>query len=51
MARILIVEDDPLVASFLDKGLSAHGYLGKEDETVEAIVNWMLKRPFRSEIN
>lgn len=27
MARILIVEDDPLVASFLDKGLSAHGYL------------------------
>ena len=33
------------------EALSAHGYLGKEDETVEAVVNWMLKRPYRSEIN
>ena len=30
--------------------LSAHGYLGKESETVEEIVNWMLKKPFREEV-
>jgi hypothetical protein len=30
--------------------LSAHGYLGKEEETVQAIVNWMLKKPYRKEI-
>jgi Serine aminopeptidase, S33 len=29
---------------------SAHGYLGKEPETVEQIVNWMLKKPFRHEV-
>jgi len=29
---------------------SAHGYLGKESETVEEIVNWMLKKPFREEV-
>jgi hypothetical protein len=29
---------------------SAHGYFGKESETVEEIVNWMLKKPFREEI-
>jgi hypothetical protein len=29
---------------------SAHGFFGKESETVEQIVNWMLKRPFREEI-
>ena len=26
---------------------SQHGYYGKESETVEEIVNWMLKKPFR----
>jgi len=30
--------------------LSAHGYLGKEPETVEQIVNWMLKKPFIEEV-
>lgn len=30
--------------------LSAHGYYGKESETVEEIVNWMLKKPFRSKV-
>lgn len=30
--------------------LSAHGYFGKESETVEQIVNWMLKKPYLSEI-
>jgi hypothetical protein len=29
---------------------SAYGYLGKESETVEEIVNWMLKKPFREEV-
>jgi hypothetical protein len=29
---------------------SAHGYYGKESETVEQIVNWMLKKPFRSKV-
>jgi predicted alpha/beta-hydrolase family hydrolase len=27
---------------------SQHGYYGKESETVEEIVNWMLKKPFQS---
>jgi hypothetical protein len=30
--------------------MSAHGYFGREVETVEAIVNWMLKRPYAREI-
>jgi predicted esterase len=30
---------------------SYHGYLGKERETVEAIVNWMLKKPYRDNID
>jgi hypothetical protein len=29
---------------------SQHGFLGKESETVEEIVNWMLKKPMREEI-
>ena len=29
MDRVLIVEDDPRIASFLDKGLTAHGYATK----------------------
>jgi pimeloyl-ACP methyl ester carboxylesterase len=33
------------------EALSAHGFLGKEPETVEAIVNWMLKKPFNKDIN
>jgi len=32
------------------EALSEHGFLGKEAETVEAIVNWMLKKPFLREI-
>jgi len=30
--------------------LSAHGYFGKESETVEQIVNWMLKKPFQEQV-
>jgi pimeloyl-ACP methyl ester carboxylesterase len=33
------------------EAFSAHGYLGKETETVEAMVNWMLKKPYRAEID
>jgi hypothetical protein len=29
---------------------SAHGYFGKESETVEEIVNWVLKKPFLKEV-
>jgi pimeloyl-ACP methyl ester carboxylesterase len=29
---------------------SAHGFFGKESETVEQIVNWMLKKPFQEEV-
>jgi Serine aminopeptidase, S33 len=29
---------------------SAHGFFGKESETVEEIVNWMLKKPFREKV-
>jgi predicted alpha/beta-hydrolase family hydrolase len=29
---------------------SQHGYFGKESETVEQIVNWMVKKPFKHEI-
>jgi len=32
------------------EALSEHGFLGREAETVEAIVNWMLDKPFRKEI-
>lgn len=31
--------------------MSAHGFLGKEAETIGAIANWMLKRPYPREIN
>ncbi len=29
---------------------SAQGYYGKESETIQESVNWMLKKPFRSEV-
>jgi len=29
---------------------SQHGFFGRESETVEEIVNWMLKKPFRTEV-
>jgi pimeloyl-ACP methyl ester carboxylesterase len=33
------------------EAMSEHGFLGRESETVEAIVNWMLRKPYRSEID
>jgi len=32
------------------EALSEHGFLGREAAVIDAIVNWMLKRPFRTEI-
>jgi len=32
------------------EAVSQHGFLGKESETVEQIVNWMMKRPFSQEV-
>ena len=32
------------------EAFSQHGFLGKEPETIEEIVNWMVKKPFRSEV-
>jgi hypothetical protein len=31
--------------------MSAHGFLGREADTVEAIAKWMLKQPYPKEIN
>jgi pimeloyl-ACP methyl ester carboxylesterase len=33
------------------EALSEHGFLGREGATVEAIINWMLRKPHRSEID
>jgi hypothetical protein len=33
------------------EALSAHGFLGRESETVSAITKWMLKEPYSREIN
>ncbi len=33
------------------EALSAHGFLGREAETVSAIAKWMLKEPYSREIN
>jgi alpha/beta superfamily hydrolase len=33
------------------EAMSPHGFIGKEAETVDAIVNWMVKRPYPREIN
>jgi len=32
------------------EALSAHGFYGKESQTIEEVVNWMLKKPYRSKI-
>jgi hypothetical protein len=33
------------------EAMSAHGFLGREADTVDAIVKWMLKQPYSKEIN
>ncbi|MND01792.1 hypothetical protein D3C83_209190 [compost metagenome] len=31
--------------------MSQHGFLGREAETIDAMVKWMLKQPYGKEIN
>lgn len=53
-----LVDKYPLISVFGGRApesgpcdpFSAHGYFGKESETIEEIVNWMLKKPFREEV-
>jgi hypothetical protein len=33
------------------EAFSAHGFLGREQPTVDAIINWMLKKSYRTEID
>lgn len=33
------------------EAFSAHGYLGKENETAQAIANWIVKKPYRDNID
>lgn len=48
---LITVQDGEAARSDPCEAFSAHGYLGKERETVEAMVNWMLKKPYRSNID
>jgi serine aminopeptidase S33 family len=53
-----LVEKFPLISVFGGgspksgpcEPFSAHGFVGKESETVEEIVNWMLKKPYKQEV-
>ncbi len=53
-----LVEQYPLISIFGGRpqqsdpcdALSAHGFFGREPETIEQIVNWMLKRPFLDQV-
>lgn len=48
---LISVSGGPAPQSKPCEALSAHGFLGKEAETVGAIVKWMLKEPHPREIN
>ncbi len=53
-----LVDQYPLVTIFGGRSqqsdpcgpLSAHGFFGREPETIEQIINWMLKRPFIEQV-
>jgi hypothetical protein len=47
---LISVFGGPLPQSGPCDAFSQHGFLGKESETVEQMVNWMLKKPFREEV-
>jgi hypothetical protein len=47
---LISVYGGPLPQSGPCDAYSQHGYLGKESETVEQLVNWMLKKPFQQEV-
>ncbi|WP_035985955.1 response regulator transcription factor [Leptolyngbya sp. KIOST-1] len=46
MSRILIVEDEPRIASFLEKGLKAHGFVTTHTETGESGIAAALEGEF-----
>ncbi|HEX6437736.1 MAG TPA: alpha/beta hydrolase [Candidatus Binatia bacterium] len=48
--RLISVFGGPTPQSGPCDAFSQHGFLGKESETVEQIVNWMMKRPFSQEV-
>jgi hypothetical protein len=48
---LISVSGGPPAQSKPCEALSAHGFLGREPETVSAIAKWMLKEPFSREIN
>jgi hypothetical protein len=48
---LISVAGGPPALSRPCEALSPHGFLGKEAETVGAIVKWMLKEPYPREIN
>jgi hypothetical protein len=48
---LVSVSGGPPAISQPCEALSAHGFYGKEAETVDAIAKWMLKQPYSKEIN
>ena len=48
---LISVSGGPAPQSSPCQAMSQHGFLGKETETVNAIVKWMLKQPHPKEIN
>jgi Serine aminopeptidase, S33 len=48
---LISVSDGPPPQSAPCEAMSAHGFLGKEAETVDAIAKWILKQPHPREIN
>lgn len=46
MHRILITEDEPRIASFVKKGLSAHGFMAEAVGTAEAAIAQVLNASF-----
>jgi hypothetical protein len=48
---VISVSGGPPPQSKPCEAMSAHGFLGREADTVDAIARWMLKQPYPREIN
>ena len=48
---LISVSGGPPALSGPCEAMSAHGFLGREADTVDAIAKWMLKQPYPKEIN
>ena len=46
MQRILIAEDEPRIAAFVEEGLRAHGFMTKIAENADQVVSCMADAPF-----